>query len=171
MIDIEKFVTLGEDGQLVFDKKSFKSAYDSDFNKSLDTRIANERDKIREEIENEAKLTAEEKMKAEKEKLEKEKLATKTEINRIKAKAKMESLYTEKEIERLLKLVTDDDSTLADIDEMIAEKQKANEEMEKKFKEEYTKGQPTPKPNEGDGGNSTPKPKQQTAQDIKNFYK
>ena len=37
MLDISKFVTIGEDGKAVIDKDAYQSAYDAELRKSLDT--------------------------------------------------------------------------------------------------------------------------------------
>ena len=74
MLDISKFVTVGEDGKAVIDNEAYKSAYDAELRKSLDTNSENTRKKLeaelRKTIEEEAKLSQEEKFKKEREEFE-----------------------------------------------------------------------------------------------------
>ena len=170
MFDWKKFVTVGENGELSFDEKGFKSAYDSDLNKALDTKENNLREKIKVELENEAKLSAEEKLKIEREKLEADKIQAKIEINREKAKAKMEGKFTDKEIERHLRLITDNADSLKDIDDIIAEKKAYEEQLETSFKEKYAITQPQPNGNDGNNNDNVPQPTLRSREDIAKFY-
>lgn len=168
MFDWKKFVTVSENGEMLFDEKGFKSAYDSDFNKSLDSKESNLREKIRAELEEEAKLSAEEKIKKEREALQAELIKTRVEINREKAKAKMEGKFTDKEIERHLRLITDDANTLKDIDDIIAEKLDYEKKLESNFKQKYAITQP--QPNTETSAKEVPSQTQKSRQDISKIY-
>ena len=170
MFDWKKFATVGENGEIVFDEKGFKSAYDSDFNKALDNKDANLREKIKAELEAEAKLSAEEKLKKEREKLQAEILNAKVEINREKAKAKMEGKFTDKEIERHLKLVNDNPDCLKEIDDIIAEKKAYEEQLETSFKEKYAITQPQPNGNQGKKDETVHQPNLRSREDISKYY-
>lgn len=170
MFEWKNFVTVGENGELTFDDKGFKSAYDSDFNKALNTKENNLREKIKKELEDEAKLSAEEKIKVEREKLEKERIEAKIEINREKAKAKMEGKFTDKEIERHLRLINENEDSLKDIDDIIAEKSSYEQDLEKKFKEKYAIQQPQPNGDDGNGKDDVPQPTKKSREDIGKFY-
>lgn len=170
MFDWKKFATVGENGEIVFDEKGFKSAYDSDFNKALDSKETNLREKIKVELENEAKLSAEEKIKVEREKLEAEKKQAKIEINREKARAKMEGKFTDKEIDRHLKLIDDNSDSLKDIDDIIAEKQAYEQQLETTFKQKYAITQPMPQGDDGKGKDDVPQPALRSREDVAKFY-
>ena len=88
-MDISKFVTVGEDGKLQIDNKAFESAFDSEISKAVEkNKNGKLRDEIRRELEEEAKLSADQKLQKEREEFEAFKLKSLVELNQAKAKAK-----------------------------------------------------------------------------------
>lgn len=148
-MDLEKYVTLGEDGKLKFDNNAFTADLDREKTSAINTYSANNSKKVEEEIrkklEEEAKLSAEEKLKAEREAFEAEKAQTYKEIAQSKAKSKLEnsSLFAQDEVEAYLELVSNDDD-IAKIDKLISARTKFNTDYEKALKEKFTAETPNP---------------------------
>lgn len=175
-MDIKKFVKLNEKGELEFDEAGFQSGLDSEISRAVD-KYANGKgkDEIRKQLEEEAKLTAEEKLKAEKEAFEKYKLQTKIEINRDKAKAKLENKgFTDKEVEFLLSTVNDDEEkSLSALDVLIGERtkfisttqQNAIEKLQQQQQSNNNIKLPTP------DNNDAPKNVVRTSEEILSFYR
>lgn len=175
-MDIRKFVKLNDKGEIEFDESGFQSSLDSEISRAVD-KYANGKgkDEIRKKLEEEAKLSAEEKLKAEKEEFEKYKLQTKIEINQAKAKAKLENKgFTEKEVEFLLSTVNDDEEkSLSNIDVLVEERTKfisdtqknAIEKLQQQQQSSGSKPLPTP------DNNDAPKAATRTKADILNHYR
>lgn len=123
-MDISKYVTIGEDGKVKIDEKAFQSEFDSEIHKAVETNKNGKlKDEIRKELEEEAKLSAEEKLKKEKEEFEAFKKQSMVELNQTKAKAKLEGKgFSDKEIEFILKTVSDEDDSLSTLDDLITER-------------------------------------------------
>lgn len=149
MIDIEKFVTIGEDGKPVFDKEGYQSAYDAELRKAMDTNSENQKKKltadIRKQLEEEAKLSAEQKLNQEREAFEAEKLEFYKSSAQTKAKSKMleSKLFDEDEMTTMLELVSDDDS-IAKIEKIITSRQKSSDALKKQLQTELLGSQPNP---------------------------
>ena len=153
MLDISKFVTVGEDGKAVIDNEAYKSAYDAELRKSLDTNSENTRKKLeaelRKTIEEEAKLSQEEKFKKEREEFEATMTQRLKDFAKKEAKAKMVSAEIgEDEINTYLELVNCDDD-IAKIDKLIETRKKTQEDLKKKWQEEILASQPNPNASNG----------------------
>lgn len=124
-MDIKEFVKLNDKGELEFDEKGFQSGLDSEISRAVDKYAKGKgRDEIRKQLEEEAKLTAEQKLQAEKEKFEKYKQEETVKLIQAKAEAKLNGKgFTEKEIKFILsKIGNDEQSDMNSIDELIAER-------------------------------------------------
>lgn len=148
MIDISKFVTIGEDGKPVIDSAGYESAYERELRKSLDTNSENTKKKleaeIRKTLEDEAKLTAEQKLQKERDDFESEKQAEWRKIAQERAKFKMTSAGMEEdEVNTYLELVTND-ADIAKIDKILGFRTKRADTLKKQFEETLTSGQPNP---------------------------
>lgn len=148
-MDLEKYVTLGEDGKLKFDNNAFTADLDREKSSAINTYSANNSKKVEEEIrkklEEEAKLTAEEKLKADREAFEAEKAQAYKDLARVKAKSKLEnsSLFAKDEVEAYLELVSNDED-ISKIDKLITARTKFNADYEKTLKEKFTAETPNP---------------------------
>lgn len=124
-MDIKKYVKLNDKGELEFDEDGFQSGLDSEISRAVDKYAKGKgRDEIRKQLEEEAKLTAEQKLQAEKEKFEKYKQEETVKLIQAKAEAKLNGKgFTEKEIKFILsKIGNDEQSDMSSIDELIAER-------------------------------------------------
>lgn len=175
-MDIKQFVKLNENGEIEFDEKGFKSEYDSEVYKAVDKyKNGKGRDEIRRELEQEAKLTAEEKLKAEREEFEAYRQKTKIELNQAKARTKFDDkLFSQEEIEFILSTVNDnEEASLSKIDSLIAARKKFVEESQKDTIQKIQQQQQKPiqqtfiKPD----GNEPAKPVQRTANDVLSYYR
>lgn len=160
MLDIEKYVTIGEDGKPKFDKEAYQSAFDAEIRKSVESSTENLKKKlsgdIRKQLEEEAKLSAEEKLKQEREAFENEKFEFYKTSAQEKAKSKMlgsQLFEDEEEIATILELVSDD-AGIAKVEKLIASRQKMNEKMKKSMQSELIGSQPNPQDGDGDKDNS-----------------
>ena len=175
-MNIQDYVRLNDDGQMEFDEKGFQSWFDDEKRKAVETyKNGKGRNEIRKELEEEAKLTAEEKLKSEREAFEKYKLETKIEINRTKAKARLENKdFTEKEVEYLLSNINDDEEkSLGIIDTLIGERTAFIESTKKSAIQDLQKGQQTssnPTPYKPDNPEPA-KPVKRTSDEILNSYR
>ena len=176
-MDIKKFVKLNEKGEIEFDESGFQSGLDAEISRAVD-KYANGKgkDEIRKKLEEEAKLTAEEKLKAEREEFEKYKLETKVEINKAKAKAKLENKgFTEKEVEFLLSTISDDEEkSLSTIDTLVEERTRFIADTQKSAIQNLQQQQngnksstPLPTPD----NNDAQKPATRTKADILSHYR
>ena len=159
MLDISKFVTVGEDGKPVIDNEAFKSAYDAELRKSLDTNSENTRKKLevelRNKIEEEAKLSAEEKFKKQVEEFEASMAQKVKDFAKTQAKAKMKGAdIGDDEINTYLELVNSEDD-IAKIDKLIETRKKTQEDLKKKWQEEILANQPNPNGNNGSTAEQT----------------
>ena len=148
MIDISKFVTVDENGKAVIDTDAYKSAYDSEMRKSLDTNSENTRKKleaeIRKSLAEEAKLSAEEKLKKEREDFEASMAQRLRDFAQYQAKSKMKSAgLDEEEIATYLELVTDEES-IAKIDKLLDLRNKRAETLKKEWEQSVLTSQKTP---------------------------
>lgn len=175
-MNIKDFVRLNDNGELETDNDAFESMFTAEVNRAVEKyRNGKGKDEIRKQLEEEAKLTAEEKLKSEREAFEKYKLETKIEINRTKAKARLENKgFSEKEINYLLKNITDnEEDSLKEIDELIAERTTFIDNTKKSAIQDLQKGQQnsgnptTYKPDSDEPA----KPVKRTAQDILSRYR
>lgn len=159
MLDISKFVTVDENGKAVIDSDAFKSAYDADLRKSLDTNSENTKKKleaeIRKQLEEEAKMSAEEKLKAERDTFEAEKSKWVKDFAQKQAKVKMASAeLSEEEISTYLELVSNDED-IAKIDKILEIRKKSNDELKKKWEEDLALKQPNPNNNDNSGASNS----------------
>ena len=155
MLDISKFVTVDENGKAVIDTEAYKSAYDAELRKSLDTNSENTKKKleaeIRKNLEEEAKLSAEEKLKKEKEDFETYKKEEIKKFAHERAKVKMtDAEMGEDEINTYLELVNSNED-IAKIEKLIETRKKTQEELKKKWQEELVNSQPNPNGNQSSG--------------------
>lgn len=159
MKKLEDYVTLDENGKLVFDNEAYNADLDRERNSASETAKSNTEKKlrkqieseVREQIENEAKLTAEQKIEQELKKLADERKAFN--IERIKAKYKTDNLFDDDEIESFASLITDNfEESEKRADTMISARKKRNETYEKTLKEQFQSGLPRNDGNGGDGG-------------------
>lgn len=153
MIDISKFVTVGEDGKAVVDTAAFQSAYDAEIRKATDTNTENTRKKleseIRKQLAEEAKLNAEEKLAKEKADFEADMAKRLKDFAQAQAKIKMAAAgMDEDEINTYLELVSDDES-ISKIDKIIDLRTKRTDSLKKEFEKELITKQPNPNANGG----------------------
>lgn len=176
-MNINDFVRLNSDGELEVDNASFESMFTAEVNRAVEKyRNGKGKDEIRKQLEEEAKLTAEEKLKSEREEFERYKLETKIEINRTKARARLEGKgFTDKEVEFFLSTVNDDeDKSLKNIDILIGERAKFVEDTRKSAIENLQTQQQTTgtngfvKPDTDDG---PAKPVRRSSDDILSSYR
>lgn len=156
MLDISKFVTVDDNGKPVIDNDAYRSAYDAELRKSLDTNSENTRKKleseIRKQVEEEAKLSAEEKLKKDREEFELSMAKRLKDFAQKQAKIKMSNAeFDEDEINTYLELVNDEES-LSKIDKIIEVRKKQTETLKQKWQEELGERQPNPQNN----SNTTP---------------
>lgn len=155
MIDISKFVTVDENGKAVIDADAYKSAYDAEMRKSLDTNSENTRKKLEAEIRKtlaeEAKLSAEEKLKKEREDFEASMAQRLKDFAQYQAKSKMKGAgLNDEEIETYLELVTDEES-IAKIDKLLDLRNKRTESLKKEWEQSVLTSQKNPETsNSGD---------------------
>ena len=145
-MDIQKFVTTKEDGSFEVDSKAFQSAFDAEISRAVEAyKNGKGKAEMRAELEAEAKLSADEKLKQERDAFEAYKKAERVKLNQEKAKAKLEGKgFSEKEVEFMLGTITEDgDKCIAKIDELIAERNTAIETAKKLAIENLQKAQPT----------------------------
>lgn len=157
-MDISKFVTLGEDGNIKIDENAFKSEFDSAISKAVEkNKVKVEAEvsaKVRKQLEEEAKMSAEEKLSKEKEKLQKERVEfeksiaqAKSEIAREKAKTKIpDGLFDNETLEQILLMVNNEED-ISKVDKLVSSFNSKIEDAKNKVREEYTAG--TPSPNNG----------------------
>lgn len=134
-MNIENYVKLNESGELDIDKAAFQSALDAEISRAVDKYAKGKgRDEIRKQLEEEAKLTADEKLKAEKEEFEEYKKKETIKLNQEKAKAKLEGKgFSEKEIEYLLGNVgIDSEKSMKNINTLIEEREKLTADIKQK---------------------------------------
>lgn len=151
MLDISKFVTVGDDGKAVIDTDAYQSAYDAELRKSLDTNSENTRKKleteIRKQLEEEAKLSAEEKLKKDREEFEASMAEKIKSFAQKQARTLMKGAeFADEEIDSYLELVSDEDS-LSKITKIIDVRKKQNEALKQKWQEELSENQPNPQSN------------------------
>lgn len=174
-MDIDKFVTTKEDGTFEVDSKAFKSAFDAEISRAVEAyKNGKGKAEMRAELEKEAKLTADEKLKQEREEFENYKKSERVKLNQEKAKAKLEGKgFSEKEVEFMLGTITEDgDACIAKIEELIAERNTAIENAKKLAIEGLQKGQQSAGTKITNPDNSDRKPVvKRTAEDILNAYK
>lgn len=174
-MDIDKFVTTKEDGTVEVDSKAFQSAFDAEISRAVEAyKNGKGKAEMRAELEKEAKLTADEKLKQEREEFENYKKAERVKLNQEKVKAKLEGKgFSEKEVEFMLGTITEDgDACIAKIEELIAERNTAIENAKKLAIEGLQKGQQSAGTKLTNPDNSDKKPVvKRTAEDILNAYK
>lgn len=143
-MDIQKYVTTNEDGSVKVDSEKFQSELDAEISRAVEKfKNGKGKEEMRKMLEEEAKLSAEEKLKQEREEFEKYKLKSKIELNQAKARAKMEGKgFTEKELDFILSTVNDDETTsIAKIEELIAEREQVIANTKKSAIENLQQGQ------------------------------
>ena len=158
-INLADYVKIDENGKPVFDNEAFNSALDRERNQASETARANAEKKltaeltkkIKEDLENQANLTAEEKLKAEREAFQTERLNFNKE--RIKHIYSSSKLFTDEEIELFLGLSNEDYEKSSEKANAIVEaRKKHNETYEKDFMAKLQTQQPRP---DGNGGGSS----------------
>lgn len=134
-MDIEKYVRLNDEGKIEIDKDAFQSGLDAEIYKAVDTyRKGKGKEEMRKQLEDEAKQTADERLRKEREEFEAYKLSETIKLNQAKAKTRLaDKGFSEKEIEIMLSHVdNDEEKSLSTIDTLIAERQKFIEETNKR---------------------------------------
>ena len=173
-MDISKFVTVGEDGKAVIDNNAFKSEFDKAIRSAVETnRNGKLRDEIKKELEEEAKLSAEQKLQKEREEFESFKLKSLIELNQIKAKAKLEGKnFSQAEIDFILGTINDDEKSLSNIDTLIKERETLIEKNRKKTIGELQAQQEISNSNNKNADNPPEQQKQTTRnrEDIAKIY-
>lgn len=158
-MELKNFVTFDENGKPIFNNEAFNAELDRERNKASETATSNTEKKlrlaiekeIRSKIEEEAAMTAEEKIKAERESLEKERLAFN--VERVKNVYASSNLFTNEEIETFSKFITADYETSHNFATQIVNQRKAyNENYERDFLAKMQKEQPR---NNGGGSANT----------------
>lgn len=125
-MDIQKFVTQNEEGKVQIDKDAFQSELDAEISRAVEKfKNGKGKEEIRKQLEEEAKLSAEDKLQQAKAEFEEYKKGEIVKLNQAKAKAKMEGKgFTEKEVDFILSTINDDETTsLSKIDELITERE------------------------------------------------
>lgn len=175
-MDIKKFAKLNEKGEIEFDETGFQSGLDAEISRAVD-KYANGKgkDEMRKKLEEEAKLTAEEKLKADKEAFEKWKHEETVKIIQGKAQAKLEGKgFTEKEIEFILsKVGENEESDMATIDSLVEDRtnfiattqQNAIQNIQQQQQNSSNKQFPMP------DNNDSPVPAQRSKADILSYYR
>lgn len=142
-MDISKFVTIGEDGKLKIDNEAFNAELDRERTKASETASKNTETKlrsamekeIREQLKQEAEMSAEQKLQAERAKLLEERKAF--DIERIK-KIYKDANISDTEVEILLASVGEDSAKNLETAQKFAEARKvADENYKKKVQEEF----------------------------------
>ena len=179
-MDIQKYATLSDDGKISYNTeefaKDFQSEIDSRIGKAIDTfKKGSMRDEIRKELEEEAKLSADEKLKKDREEFEAYKKAERLNLSKAKVKNILASdKFSQEEIEILLGEVTDDeDASIAKATKLLEARVKMLEEIKKKAIEDLQANQPSAgtNTNAGGGDDEPTKTAKRTAEEIKNRYK
>lgn len=145
-MDIEKYVRLNDEGKIEIDRDAFQSGLDAEIYKAVDKyRNGKGKDEIRKQLEEEAKQTADERLKKERDEFEAYKLSETIKLNQAKAKNRLaDKGFSEKEIEIMLSHVdNDEEKSLSTIDTLIAERQKFIEETNKRAIENLQSQQQT----------------------------
>lgn len=177
-MDIKDFVSIAEDGTLKINEDGFRSALDKHTTGSIETfkknSMADLKTTIRSELEAEAKLSADEKLKKDRDDFEAYKKQEYVKLNQDKAKAMFEGKgLSEKEMEIYLKQVTDNADSLEILQTLMAEREKVMSDLKKKALEELQSGQ-SGSTNKtiviGNGKTDEPK-KGYSVDDIKNKYR
>lgn len=143
-MDIQKYVVQKEDGTVQIDKDLFQSELDAEISRAVEKfKNGKGKEEIRKQLEEEAKLTAEQKLKQEREDFEQFMLKSKIELNQAKAKAKLEGKgFTDKEVDFILSTISDDETkSLSKIDELITEREQVIANTKKSAIEGLQQGQ------------------------------
>lgn len=143
-MDIQKYVVQNEDGTVQIDKDTFQSELDAEISRAVEKfKNGKGKEEIRKQLEEEAKLSAEEKLQQAKTEFEEYKKGEIVKLNQAKAKAKMEGKgFTEKEVGFILSTINDDETTsLSKIDELIAEREQLIANTKKSAIEGLQQGQ------------------------------
>lgn len=177
-MDIKDFVSIAEDGTLKINEDGFRSALDKHTTGSIETfkknSMADLKTTIRSELEAEAKLSADEKLKKDRDDFEAYKRQEYVKLNQDKAKALFEGKgLSEKETEIYLKQVTDNADSLEILKTLMAEREKIMSDLKKKALEELQSGQSgsTNKTIVIDNGKTDEPKKGYSVDDIKNKYR
>lgn len=176
-MDISKFVSVGEDGKIVVDNSAFQSEFDNAIRSAVEkNKTGKLREEIKKELEEEAKLSAEQKLQKEREEFEAFKLKSLVELNQAKAKAKLEGQnFSEKEVEFILNTITDNETSLTSLDNLISdrktylEKQKTDLMNSLQSQQENAKSNPQDNNNQNNNQQSTQNPTR-TREQIANMY-
>ncbi len=174
-MDIQKYVTTNEDGTVSIDQKAFQSELDAEVSRAVEKfKNGKGKEEIRKQLEEEAKLSAEEKLKQEREEFEQYKVKATIELNQAKARARMEGRgFTDKEVNFILSTVTDNETdSLSKIDELVKEREQVIENTKKLAIEGLQQGQQTAKNVfKNPDNNDAPKATRKTADEIIGLYR
>lgn len=160
MKSIKDFITVNDNGEIVFDEAGYAAEMDRIRNEASTTARANAEKsltkdieaKVRKEAEENAKLSAEEKLAKERQALLDERKSFNAE--RFKSHLKNANLFSDEEVDVYMSLLGDNyDESIAKADKVIAARTKYNTEYEKKFKEQVQLG--TPRATGGAGSDSS----------------
>lgn len=158
MKKLSDYVTIGEDGKPQFDETAFNADVDRERNSASETAKANAEKKLREtltaeikaKLEEEAKLSADEKLAKEREDFLKEK--KEFQKSKIVSLYETSSLFTKDEIDIYTDEIGDDFAKATErATKIIEARKKHDEDYKKQLDEQYQAG--TPRPNgAGSGG-------------------
>lgn len=174
-MDIKKYVKLNEEGEIEFDEKAFQSEFDSAISKAVD-KYANGKgkDEIRKKLEEEAKMTADEKLKQEREAFEQYKLQETVKLNQAKAKAKLEGKgFSDAEVNFILSTVgNDEEKAMTTIDTLVEERTKFIASTQQSAIENLQKQQQSKSQGQfGAADDAEPqKPTRRTSEEILSYY-
>lgn len=161
-MDISKFVTIGEDGKAKIDTSAFQSEFDSEVSRAVEKNktkvVAELTSKIKKELEEEAKLSAEEKLKKDREAFEAQKAdfealiaKSKADIAREKAKSKIPTdVFDDETVGQLLSIVNSEED-IPKIEKFVASMNKKIETAKQEVVQQYTAGTPSPQNGGADG--------------------
>ena len=176
-MDIKKFVTVGEDGTATIDSEAFQREFDAEISRAVEKNkskeVAKLKDEVRKELEQEAKLTAEEKLTQQMAEFEKYKLETMISLNQEKAKAKLDGKgFTEEEVAFYLSTISDNAESIGKLDTIIEARAKSYEQTKAKLLEDLQKQQDTTKSESNKEGVDVTEPTKTTRsrKDIEQFY-
>ena len=166
-IDISKAVSVDDSGKIVIDQTQIDTLFDGEVSRSVDSYRNKNYNKIKEEVrrelEEQAKLSAEEKFNKKVAEFEQNYKNKMLEINRREAKSKLledKSLFAEEEIEDYMPLIGDNEEANNLVVEKIIKNRRAFFDKTKaSLTEELVKNQPNPQQSESKGEDGLAKQK------------
>lgn len=160
-MNINDFLKKNDDGTFDIDEAGFTAALDRERNKASDTAKANTEKKLRAELEKEIKEKLEEEAKLSAEQKLQKQMEEFAEMKRAFDKDRVKTIYkdagiSDDEIELMLSLIGDDsDKNIATATKFADARKKANEEYEKKVKEDILRNSDRPDNHKDGDGDET----------------